>query len=64
MATATILLGLALPTLAVIGLGNADDASAGGSIALAPIAQPEPVAPLNNETLDTPDLLFNHCPRM
>jgi len=62
MATATILLGLALPTLAVIGLGNADDASAGGSIALAPIAQPEPVAPLNNETLDTPDLLAGDVP--
>lgn len=62
MATAVGLLGITLPALAVIGLGNADDALASGSIALAPIAQPEPVAPLNNETLDTPDLLAGDVP--
>jgi len=62
MATAVGLLGVTLPALAVIGLGNADDALAGGSIALAPIAQPKPVAPLNNETLDTPDLLAGDVP--
>jgi len=62
LATTTLFLSLALPALAVIGLGNADDAYAGGSIALAPMAQPEPVAPLNNETLETPDLLAGDVP--
>jgi len=62
LATTALLLGLALPALAVIGLGNADHAYAGGSIVLAPMAQPEPVAPLNNETLVTPDLLAGDVP--
>jgi len=62
LATTALLLGLTLPVLTIVTLGNADDAHTGGSIALAPIAQPEPVAPLNNETLVTPDLLAGDIP--
>lgn len=62
MAIGVLLLGLALPVLAVTTLGNADDALAGGSLALAPIPQADPVAPLNDESLDSPDLLAGDVP--
>lgn len=62
MAMGLLTVGLALPVLAVIGLGNADDALAEGSIVLPPIAQAETIAPLNDETLDTTDLLAGDVP--
>jgi polysaccharide deacetylase 2 family uncharacterized protein YibQ len=62
MAAVILVVGLCLPILAVMGLGDEDDAFAGGSLALAPIPQADPIAPLNDETLDTPDLLAGDVP--
>lgn len=62
LAASTLLLGLSLPVLAAIGLGNPEDARTNGSIALAPLPQAEPIAPLDDENLETPDLLAGDVP--
>lgn len=62
MAASVLVLGLSLPVLAVALFGDAKDAHAEGSLALAPLPQSEPLAALNDETLDTPDLLAGDIP--
>ncbi len=62
LSTAALILGFALPVLAVAAFGNADDARSEGALALAPLPQIETLAPLDDETLDTPDLLAGDVP--
>lgn len=54
--------GLLLPVLAVTLFGNSEDARVDGSIALAPLPQAEFTVALNDETLETPDLLAGDVP--
>ncbi|WP_409432094.1 divergent polysaccharide deacetylase family protein [Litorimonas sp. RW-G-Af-16] len=57
MAAAVILVGLAVPVLAMIFLGDAEDARVGGSVIVEPLP-PQPMASeLANINLETPDLL-------
>ena len=62
MALASLAFGFALPVLYIAAFGDAKDAQSEGAQALAPLPQVEPVAPLNNERLDTPDLLAGDVP--
>ncbi len=62
LAAAVFAIGLAIPALAIMAFGDERDAASEGSIALAPLPQNEPLAPLDNETLDTPDLLAGEVP--
>ena len=62
MAAVIFAIGLALPLLAVTIFGDERDATSEGSLALAPRPQVEPLAPLDNETLETIDLLAGEVP--
>ncbi len=62
LAACAVMLGYALPIAAVGVFGDSADASAEGSIALAPPPKVEVLAPLNDETLATPDLLAGDVP--
>ena len=62
LAACALMLGYALPIAAVGVFGNAEDASAEGAIALAPPPKVEVLSPLNDETLETPDLLAGEVP--
>lgn len=62
LAACALLVGFSLPVIAVTTFGNAEDARAEGSVALPPLPQAELLAPLNNETLETPDLLAGEVP--
>ncbi len=62
LAAAVLLGGLTLPVAVTAIFGNPVDASAEGRLALAPLPEIEPLAPLNDETLDTPDLLAGDVP--
>ena len=62
LAACALLVGFSLPVIAVSTFGNAEDAKAEGSIALAPLPQAVQLAALNDETLDTPDLLAGDVP--
>lgn len=62
MAASVLILGLALPVLAVATFGDAEDAQSGGSLALAPLPQIETLTALDDMTLETPDLLAGDVP--
>ena len=62
LAACALLLGFSLPVAAVAIFGDPDDARVDGSLALAPLPQAELVAPLDDETLETPDLLAGEVP--
>ena len=62
MASGFLLVGFSVPVIAVNAFGNAEDAIAGGAIALAPPPKVEILSPLNDETLETPDLLAGDVP--
>ena len=62
LAACALLLGYSLPIAAVGVFGNAEVASAEGAIALAPLPKVEVLTPLNDETLETPDLLAGDIP--
>jgi len=62
LAASFLLLGFSLPVVAVTLFGNADDARSEGSLALAPLPLTETLAPLDDETLETPDLLAGDVP--
>lgn len=62
LAASFLLLGFSLPVVAVTLFGDAEDARSEGSLALAPLPQTETLAPLDDETLDTPDLLAGDVP--
>jgi len=57
-----LVLGLALPAIAAVIFGNTEDAFAEGSIALATLPKAEPLTPLDDETLETIDLLAGDIP--
>ena len=62
LASCALLLGYSLPIAAVGVFGNAEDARTGGAIALPPPPKVEILSPLNDETLETPDLLAGDVP--
>jgi len=62
LAATVLMLGIAIPVAFVSIFGDASDAASEGSLALAPLPQPEPLNPLDNETLETPDLLAGDVP--
>ena len=62
MAAGFLLVGFSVPVIAVGAFGNPEDAKAGGAIALAPPPKIEVLSPLNDETLETPDLLAGDVP--
>ena len=62
LAACALLLGYSLPIAAVGIFGNAEDASAEGAITLAPLPEINTLSPLNDETLETPDLLAGDVP--
>lgn len=62
LAAGVLVLGLALPILAVAAFGNAEDARSEGSLALTPLPPVEIVTALDDMTLDTPDLLAGDVP--
>ena len=62
LAACALLLGYSLPIAAVGIFGNAEDASAEGAITLAPLPEIKTLSPLNDETLETPDLLAGDVP--
>ena len=62
LAAYALLLGYTVPIAAVGVFGNAEDASAEGAIALTPPPKVEVLSPLNDETLETPDLLAGEIP--
>ncbi len=62
LAACALMLGLSLPVAFVSLFGNADDAYSEGAQALAPLPQTQTLSPLENETLETPDLLAGDIP--
>lgn len=62
MAATVLCLGLALPILAARLFGDATDAVPQGVVAVAPLPPVEPLSPLDNEALETPDLLAGDVP--
>jgi len=62
LAACALVLGFSIPITYVSLFGDAKDAYSEGAQALAPLPQPETLAPLENETLDTPDLLAGDVP--
>lgn len=62
MAISALALGFVIPIIFVTFFGNSDDAHSEGSLALAPLPQVEPLTPLDDETLATPDLLAGEVP--
>ncbi len=62
LAGTVLLLGFAIPVLAARLLGDPMDAVAGGTVAVVQLPPAEPVSALDNETLDTPDLLAGEVP--
>jgi polysaccharide deacetylase 2 family uncharacterized protein YibQ len=62
MAATVFVIGLAAPVLAVSLFGDERAATSEGSIALAPLPPSKLIAPLNNETLETTDLLAGDVP--
>ena len=62
LAACALVLGFSIPVVFVSAFGNADDAYSDGAQALAPLPQPQSLAPLENETLETPDLLAGEIP--
>lgn len=62
LAACALLVGFSLPVIAVTTFGNAEDARAEGSLAIPPLPQAELLAPLDDETLETPDLLAGEVP--
>ena len=62
LAACALMVGFSIPVIGVTTFGNAQDARTEGSLALAPIPQVQPIAALNDETLDTPDLLAGDVP--
>jgi len=62
MAAGFLLVGFSLPVIAVGSFGKVEDASAEGAIALAPPPKVEILSPLDDETLETPDLLAGDVP--
>jgi len=62
MAGLVLLLGIGLPIVGTQNFGDAVDARPGGTVAIAPRPAPEPVTGLDNENLETPDLLAGIVP--
>jgi len=62
LAACSLLLGFSLPLAFVSLFGDASDAHSEGAQRLPPLPQIQTVAPLENETLDTPDLLAGDVP--
>ena len=62
MAVSALALGFAIPIIAVTLIGDPDDAWSEGSMVLAPPPKVEVLTPLNDETLETPDLLAGEIP--
>lgn len=62
LAAAVFLTAICLPLLMVGTFGDARDAGSEGSLALAPLPPPAVLTPLDNETLETPDLLAGEVP--
>ena len=62
LAASALAFGFAIPVLAVTIFGNSEDAIAEGSLALAPPPKVEPLTPLDDESLETPDLLAGEVP--
>ena len=62
MAVSALAFGFAIPILFVALFGNSEDAHSEGSLALAPPPTIEALTPLNDESLETPDLLAGEIP--
>ncbi len=62
LAACALLVGFSTPVAFVSLFGDVSDAHSEGAQALAPLPQPVAVAPLDNETLETPDLLAGEIP--
>lgn len=62
LAASVLLLGLLLPAAIVSLFGDARDARSEGSLALAPLPPVKVITPLDNEALETPDLLAGEVP--
>lgn len=62
LAASALVIGFSIPIAATTVFGNQADASAEGQLAIAPLPVIPPLSPLNDETLDTPDLLAGDVP--
>jgi len=62
LAACALLLGFSIPVAFVSVFGNASDAHSEGAQALPPLPQLQTLVPLENETLETPDLLAGDIP--
>lgn len=63
LAACALLLGFSIPVAFVSVFGDPSDANSEGAQALAPLPQAVAVAPLDNESLETPDLLAGEIPK-
>ena len=62
MAVGALAFGFAIPVISATVFGDSRDAQSEGSLALAPPPIVEPLTPLEDETLETPDLLAGEVP--
>ena len=62
LAGAVLLGAIFIPIIATRLFGDALDAQAGGTVAVAPLPPAKPLSPLENENLKTPDLLAGEVP--
>ena len=62
MAVSALAFGFSIPVIGVALFGNSEDARSEGSLALPPPPQVEALTPLDDESLETPDLLAGEVP--